>query len=97
MTNFTKSVTSKNALLTDKFSRIEIRFRTSIRAVSGQYDTFRGTVQYILVCITNWVPIGRHKISQYFTEGAIDCHINRSIPYGMSSTLRLAFLLSSLV
>ena len=67
MNNFTKSVTSKNALLTDKFSRIEIRFRTSMR-VSGQYDAFRGAVPYILVCIMNRVPIGRHKISQYFTE-----------------------------
>ena len=68
MNNFTKSVTSKNILLTDKFSRIAIGFRIPIRAVSGQYVAFRDTVQYIHICITNRAPIGRHKISQYFAE-----------------------------
>ena len=47
MNNFTKSVISKNVLLKDKISRIAIRFRIPIRAVSGKYDAFRDTVQYI--------------------------------------------------
>ena len=40
MNNFTKSVTSKNALLTDKFSRIEIRFRTSMRRIQGHCSVY---------------------------------------------------------
>ena len=68
MNNFTKSVISKNVLLIDKISRITIRFRIPIRAVSGKYDAFRDTVQYIHICIMNRAPIGRHKISQYFAE-----------------------------
>ena len=62
MNNFTESVTSKNVLLTDKFSRIAIRFRIPIRAVSGQYDAFRSTVHYIRVSITNMARLIATKL-----------------------------------